>query len=62
MTNEELTRKIKEASGSTISRIEEKGNDGILIKSFYFNMYLQRLLEINSDLILSQEDEILEKL
>jgi len=59
MTNKELVERTKIVTDTFCHRIEEKGNDDILIKSFYFNQLLTHLIDINERLILSEEQEIL---
>jgi len=59
MTKEEIIFKTVTATQSFINKIEEKGDDDILIKSFYFNIFLKDLIEINESLILMQEQEVL---
>jgi len=59
MTNEELVERTKSVTDTFCYRIEEKGNDDILIKSFYFNQLLTRLIDINERLINSEQQEIL---
>ena len=59
MTKQEIIFKTVTATESFINKIEEKGDDDILIKSFYFNIFLKDLIEINESLILMQEQEVL---
>jgi hypothetical protein len=62
MTKQEIIFKTVTATESFINKIEEKGDDDILIKSFYFNIFLKDLIEINESLILMQQEEVITKL
>ena len=59
MTTKELVERTKSVTNLFCYRIEEKGEDDILIKSFYFNTLLTHLIDINEQLILSEQQEIL---